>query len=78
MLKTFTMFISDVNFSIFFDQDDWASLNANPLSIYTLIYLYFKLGQDLSQDLETRCPKLAIVKVVCVLFFKGGHNILRL
>ena len=37
---------------------------------------YFDLG--LSQDLETGCPKLIIVKFWGVLFFKGGHNVLRL
>ena len=33
--------------------------------------------QGLSQDLETVCPKLAIVIVVGVQFFKGDHNIIR-
>ena len=34
--------------------------------------------QGLSQDLETGCPKLAIVKFLGVLFFKVDHNILIL
>ena len=34
--------------------------------------------QGLSQDLETGCPKLAIVKLLGFLFFKGEHTILRL
>ena len=33
--------------------------------------------QGLSQDLETGCPKLAIVKFLGVQIFKGDHNILR-
>ena len=32
--------------------------------------------QGLSQDLETGCPKLAIIKIVGVQIFKGDHNIL--
>ena len=32
---------------------------------------------DPSQDFETGCPKLAIVKLFGVLFFKEDHNILR-
>ena len=32
------------------------------------------LRQGLSQDLETRCPKLAIVKSLGVQTFKGDHN----
>ena len=35
------------------------------------------LGQGLSQDLETGCPKFAIVKVLGIQIFKGDHNILR-
>ena len=34
--------------------------------------------QGLSQDLETGCLKLAIVKYLGVQIFKGDHNILRL
>ena len=34
------------------------------------------LQQGLSQDLETACLKLAIVKVLGVQIFKGDHNIL--
>ena len=34
--------------------------------------------QGLSQDLETGCLKLAIVKFWGILFFKGDHNNLRL
>ena len=33
--------------------------------------------QGLSQDFETGCPKLAIVKSLGVQIFKGDHNILR-
>ena len=33
------------------------------------------LIQGLSQDLETGCPKLAIVKFLGVQTFKGDHNI---
>ena len=36
--------------------------------------LPFRLG--LSQDVDTRCPKLAILKFWGVLFFKGDQNIL--
>ena len=34
--------------------------------------------QGLSQDFETGCLKLTIVKYFGFLFFKGGHNTLRL
>ena len=34
--------------------------------------------QGPSQDLETGCPKLEIIKYLGILFFKGDHNILRL
>ena len=34
--------------------------------------------QGLSQDLETGCPKLAIVKILGVQIFKGDHNILKI
>ena len=33
--------------------------------------------QCLSQDLETGCLKLVIVKILGVQIFKEGHNILR-
>ena len=36
------------------------------------------MEQGLSQDLETGCLKLAIVKYLGVQIFKGDHNILRL
>ena len=36
------------------------------------------LGQGLSQELETGCLKLAIVKLFGIQFCKGDHNILRL
>ena len=39
---------------------------------------WLSVDQSLSQDLETGCPKLAILKFWGVLFFKGFHNILRL
>ena len=35
------------------------------------------LNQGLSQDLETGCQKLAIVKFLGVQIFKGDHNIFR-
>ena len=35
------------------------------------------MHQGLSQDLETWCPKLAIVKFLGVQIFKGGNNILK-
>ena len=38
----------------------------------------YQVIQALSQDLETGCPKLPIVKILGILIFKGGHNILRL
>ena len=34
--------------------------------------------QGISQDLETGCPKLAIVKLLGILFFKGDDSILQL
>ena len=37
----------------------------------------FSLMQGLSQELETGCLKLAIVKYLGVQFFKGDPNILR-
>ena len=48
------------------------------------IYLKMKMSdqpieaQGLSQDLETGCLKLAIVKFLGVHIFRGYHNILRL
>ena len=38
----------------------------------------YSVQQGLSQDLETDCPKLAILKVRGISFLKGDHNILRL
>ena len=35
-----------------------------------------KLGQGISQDLETGCHKLAIAKSLGVQIFKGGNNVL--
>ena len=35
-------------------------------------------AHGLSQDLETGCPKLAIISIFGILFFKGEHNLLRL
>ena len=35
------------------------------------------LGQGLSQDLQTGCPKLAIGKYLGIQIFKGDHNKLR-
>ena len=34
-------------------------------------------NHGLSQDLETGCPKLAIVKLLGIQIFKGDHNILK-
>ena len=36
------------------------------------------MNQGLGQDLETGCPKLAIVKFWGILFLNGEHNVLRL
>ena len=36
-----------------------------------------KCKHGLSQDLESWCLKLAIVKLLGTLFFKGDNNILR-
>ena len=36
----------------------------------------FGCNQGLSQDLETGCPKLAIVKFLGIQIFKGDHNTL--
>ena len=36
------------------------------------------MRQDLSQDLETGCPKFVVAKSLGVLFFKRDHNILWL
>ena len=41
-----------------------------------IIVYYISLSQGLSQDLETGCPKLAVVKSFGVQMFKGDHNIL--
>ena len=35
------------------------------------------MAQGLSQDLETGCLKLAIVKILGVQIFKGDNNVLR-
>ena len=34
--------------------------------------------QGLCQDLETGCPKLAMVKFLGIQIYKGDHNLLRL
>ena len=39
---------------------------------------YIKVIRCISQDLESGCPKLTIVKYWDVLLFNGGYNILRL
>ena len=51
------------------------------LQIFCKIILNFKviarsIIQCLSQDLETGCLKLAVVKFLGVQIFKGDHNIL--
>ena len=43
-----------------------------------LKYIVNNASQGLSQDLETGCPELAILKFWGVQFTKGDHNILRL
>ena len=46
-----------------------------------LLFLFIVSGlvgrQGLSQDFETGCLKLAVVKFLGVHIFKGDHNILR-
>ena len=46
-------------------------------SFQSIIIADRPINQGLSQDLETGCPKLAIVKILGVQIFKGDHNILR-
>ena len=51
------------------------------LLLGSVCYNYLLLedfDQGLSQDLETGCLKLAIVKYLGIQIFKGDHNILRL
>ena len=43
-----------------------------------MVELSFNEQQGLSQDLETGCLNLAILKFWGALFFKGYHNILKL
>ena len=38
-----------------------------------LFFTWNTLSQDLSQNLESGCPKLAIVKSLGVQYFKGNH-----
>ena len=40
-------------------------------------FMLMSVVQGLSQDLETGCPKLAVIKFWGVQFFKGDNNILR-
>ena len=48
-------------------------------TVMDLAFLVLKeIIQSLSQELETGCLKLAIVKFLGVQIFKGDHNILRL
>ena len=42
------------------------------------VYVSIVMVRVLSQDLETGCHKLTIVKCLSVLFFKGDYNALRL
>ena len=46
-------------------------------SLHRHFVTYNPISQALSQDLETGCPKLAIVKFLGVQIFNGDHNILR-
>ena len=39
-------------------------------------HLFHDINQCLSQDLETGCLKLAVVKFLGVQIFKGDHNVL--
>ena len=48
-----------------------------PLQAFGMSGLCNAWVQCLSQDLETGCPKLAIVKSLGVQIFKGDHDILR-
>ena len=41
-----------------------------------LVSWYMTFKQGISQELETGCLKLAIVKFLCVQIFKWDHNIL--
>ena len=36
----------------------------------------YTVEQDLRQHLETECTKLAIVKLLIILFFKGDQNLI--
>ena len=47
-----------------------------PIPYWTVAFLEISI-QSLSQDLETGCPKLPILKFWGVQIFKGDHNILR-
>ena len=48
------------------------------MKIVTLLLAAVSIsGQGLSKDLETGCPKLAIVKFLGEQIFKGDHNTLR-
>ena len=44
--------------------------------LYERFFIQNVVMQCLSQDLETGCLKLAVVKVLGVQMFKGDHNIL--
>ena len=52
-------------------------LGTSKISIIGMDFLpvHRYMRQGLSQDLETRCLKLAIVKILGVQMFKGDHNI---
>ena len=54
-----------------------SSMGTSELADGLIYQAWLTTGQGLSQDLETGCPKLAIVKFMGVHIFKGDHNILR-
>ena len=45
-------------------------------STILMLELFWIFAQGLSQDLESGCLKLAVVKFLGVQIFKGDHNIL--
>ena len=50
----------------------------NWIIILMLLLVYSTINyKGLSQDLETGCPKLAIVKFLGVQIFKEDHNVFR-
>ena len=62
------------NYNLFSAKCNKNKLNRTPK--HDFMRLYFPLPQCLSQDVESGCLKLAVVKFLGVQFFKGDHNIL--